>query len=296
MNNTVTSNSRAIIFAALLLILLSIGALSVNYFIYQYPGLSYAPPNARAVAYTLLLMYIGVFLQFGKSSLQVRMLNEVVFFYVVIAIIALATNAIQFTPFPTIDHKIVTFETLLHINMGDMISWTHNQPLFKKLLEFAYTTLTYQIAYIPLIIIAARRWNQIREYYFLLLVSAIIGFSFYYFFPTTAPASVISSNYFSASQYATGLKFKELHQHIPPSTGEGGLISLPSFHIIWGWFCLYILRGWPVWFGIMLPVNILLIVSCVLLGWHYPIDILGSVLVIFTSHYLYYFYTARIKN
>ena len=265
MNNTVTSNSRAIIFAALLLILLSIGALSVNYFIYQYPGLSYAPPNARAVAYTLLLMYIGVFLQFGKSSLQVRMLNEVVFFYVVIAIIALATNAIQFTPFPTIDHKIVTFETLLHINMGDMISWTHNQPLFKKLLEFAYTTLTYQIAYIPLIIIAARRWNQIREYYFLLLV-------------------------------ATGLKFKELHQHIPPSTGEGGLISLPSFHIIWGWFCLYILRGWPVWFGIMLPVNILLIVSCVLLGWHYPIDILGSVLVIFTSHYLYYFYTARIKN
>ena len=284
----VFSNTRYIIYAGLLLSLLSISAIVLNLFVYHFPGNNYLPYNTRAVAYSLFLVYGGCLLQFGKASQQIKILNEVIFYYVVIALIAIATNAAQYTPFPVIDKKILAFESTFHINMNDIMSWTYTKPLFKRLLTFSYTTLPYQIAYFPLIVIATRRWQYIREYYFLLIISAIIGFSFYYFFPTTAPASIISNQYFTEEQHATGLKFTQIHQGIQPSTLEGGMISLPSFHVIWAWFCLYILRGWPIGFIIMLPINLLLVAACVLLGWHYLIDILGGIIVILMSHALYY--------
>ena len=292
----IISNTRHTIYAALLLFTLSIIAFVINWYIYQFPGNNYCPPYSRALAYCLLLAYGGCLLQFGKSSPQIKMLKELILFFLVIAVIAIATNAVQYTPFPAIDKKIVDFETALHIDMSSILSWTYSKPTFRTLLKLIYSTLPQQIAYIPLIVILTKRWHYIHEYYFLLLISTIIGFSFYYFFPTTAPASIISYPHFSAAQVATGLKFSQIHQHIEPTTMGGGMISLPSFHVVWAWFCLYLLRGWPIWFIIMLPINLLLVASCVLLGWHYPIDILGGILLIFMSHYLYYFYNRKIKR
>ena len=205
------------------------------------------------------------------------------------SLIALATNAAQYTPFPAIDKRILAFEASLHINLSAIISWTNNKPNFKEALGFIYDTLPYQMCYLPLVVIATKRWQYIREYYFLILLSVIIGFSFYYFFPTTAPASIIKSDYFNEEQRATGLKFTQIHYHIQPPTLDGGMSALPSFHMIWAWFCLYMLREWPIAFLIMLPINMLLVASCVLLGWHYPTDLVGGIVVIFMSHGLCYF-------
>ena len=201
-------------------------------------------------------------------------------------VIALTTNAAQYTPFDTIDSHILKLESILHINMQSIMLWTHDKPTIRKLLAFIYDTLPFQMSYFPLLIIAAKQFDTAHEYYFLLLISAILGFTFYYFFPTTAPASVVESPYFSEIQHATGLKFNQIHNYIQPSTLDGGMIALPSFHVIWAWFCLYLIRGWPVLFYFMLPINTLLIASCVLLGWHYSIDILGAFIIILISHAL----------
>jgi len=123
----------------------------------------------------------------------------------------------------------------------------------------------------------------VHEFYFLLLVSMIIGFVFYYFFPTMAPSSVIDSPYFLEEQRATALKFSQIHHYLQPTTIEGGLIAMPSFHVIWAYLCLYALRGWPILCGILFPVNCLLALACILLGWHYPIDLVGSIVVILMS-------------
>ena len=280
---------RYIFFAALLLFILSIIAIVVNSNVYHFSGNNYCPPYSRSIAYCLLLIYGTCLLQFGKASPQIKFLKELILFFLVIAVIAIATNAVQYTPFPTIDKKIVAFESALHINLDDIMSWTYTKPTFKTLLKISYETLPLQITFIPLILIATRRFQYLHEYYFLLIISTIIGYSFYYFFPTTAPASIISSHHFSQEQYATGLKFTQIHQHAEPTTMNGGMISLPSYHIIWAWYCLYILRGWPIWFAILLPINLLLVASCILLGWHYFIDLLGGVIVIFMAHYAYNF-------
>lgn len=274
-------------FQIMAIILLSIIAFAINYFVYQYPGNLYIPSGTLLVLIQIPLMYAGFYMLYGRAGKMTCMVKEWIYFFLVIALIGLATNATQYTPFSTIDQTLLKYDVLLHIDTQGMIAWVHVHPMIKSGLEFIYMSLPYQLYYIPFFVILAGRTDLIREHYFLLITTALIGFTFYYFFPTTAPASVINSPYFSEAQQATHLKFFQLHHYIQPGTQDGGLIALPSFHVIWAWLALYLLRGWPIAFLVLLPFNIALTASCVLLGWHYFIDLLGAAVVILFAHFLY---------
>ena len=283
------------IYAALILLLFSATAFAINAFFYQYPGNSYLPPFTTFIAVALLLVYTGACLQFGINSKIPQILKEVIYFFLLILIISIATNAVQYTPFKPIDQYLVYFEEMFYIDFKAIITWTHANSNLKTIMGYIYNSLVQQMVFIPLLVIIAMRFRLMHEYYFLMLSSALIGFVFYYFFPTTGPASVIDSPYFYEVQKATGLKFHQIHNYIQPTTIEGGMIALPSFHIIWAWFCVYILKEWKIAFFILLFFNIGLTASCVLLGWHYPVDIIGSVLVIIISHSLYFFCRRSIR-
>jgi len=289
--------NKFILSIALILSFLSCIALSVNYFIFQYPGNNYFPPQTVYILFALILMYAGLLLQLGPDSFHTKLLKETLFFFMVMTIIGFASNAAQYTPFNTIDQHIVKLEASLHINSKAILAWTHTKPIFKAVLEFVYDSLPYQMIYIPLFIIATQRLSILREYYFLLLFVTTLGFTFYYFFPTTGPASVIDSIYYSEGQRATGLKFLQLHEHFQPTTMEGGMIAFPSYHVIWAWLSLYVLKDFTLLFKVLLPHNLLLAMSCVLLGWHYSIDIFGSIIVILMAHGAYHFiYIRTVKN
>ncbi len=289
MESIVDSRSRYILYAASILLITSITGFCINWIQFHYPGNDYFPPNTPYIALCLILIHLGLRLYFSKFSMVVIQSQELIYFFLVMCLIALATNAAQYTPFSVIDPYIISLEQTYHIDMKAILLMTHNKPYLSLILQKIYDTLPYQMIYIPLALIVTKRFDYIREYYFLILVTAIIGFTCYYFFPTMAPASLIVSPYFSESQLATGLKFMQIHHHIPPTTLEGGLIALPSFHVIWAWLCQYSLKSWPIVFYLMLPINCLLILSCVLLGWHYLIDILGGVTTILIAHGLYRF-------
>ena len=259
----------------------------MNHLTYQYPGNNYFPPNTLLIEATLLLMYAGFYLQYGLNSKITRIMQEIIFFFLVMTVMIVATNAAQYTPFATIDKQLIAWEAWLPFDVKSVMDWTYTHPLIKTYFETIYLSLTYQMTYLPLFVIILGRTTLIREYYFLLLITALLGYGFYYFFPTTAPASIIDSPHFSDIQQATGLKFNQIHHHIKPTTLEGGMIAFPSFHIIWAWLCVYLLRHWPVAFVLMLLINLSLALSCVMLGWHYPIDALGSIIVIIMGHSLY---------
>jgi hypothetical protein len=282
--------------AIITLLTLSSVALGINFCIYRYPGNDYYPPDTLYIALSLCLIYVGFFLQFGKESNSTQIAKEMIYFFLIMALLAFATNAIQYTPFPTIDQHLLTFETFCHVNTPAMLAWIHAKPMIKGCLEYIYNSLDYQMAFIPLVVILTKRFYLLREYYFLLVVSALIGFSFYYFFPTTAPASILSSDYFNAAQKATGIKFLQIHEYTAPTTINGGLIALPSFHTIWAWFCLYIAREWKVVFFTLLPINLLLIISCIVLGWHYSVDILGGIFIIVITHSMYRIFHKTMDN
>ena len=285
------SNPTAIM--AMIVTLASLTALAVNTFIYQYPGNNYFPSNTTQIIATLFLMYAGFYLLFGQKSTPALIIKEIVILCLVFSVIALATNVAQFTPFNPIDNHLFIIESKLHINTQKIISWINSHRHFSDCLSSAYNSLSYQMCYIPLVIILTKRFELLHEYYFLLLTSVLLGFTFYYFFPTTAPASIIVSQYFSEAQKATGIKFMQIHHHIQPMTINGGLIAMPSFHAIWAWFSLYLVRKWPIIFHLLLPVNVLLTAACVLLGWHYFIDLLGSIMVVIVSHIIYLIWTDK---
>lgn len=269
-----------------LIVFFATAALLVNSFIYNYPGNNYFPPNTVQIGLPLVLFYIGLIQLFGKDKHITQIGLELIYFFLIMSLIALATNAVQLTPFTPIDQHIVAFEHYFHIDISVMLEWTNRHPTIHLILGFIYDSISNQMSAIPLLIIAMGRFQLIREYYFLLLTTTLLGFGFYYFFPTTAPASVIASPLFTPYQLATGLKFKEIHNHISPSTIEGGLIALPSFHCIWGLYCVYLLKEWPIFCFILLLANIILCASCVLLGWHYPIDVMAGVLLALLCYWL----------
>ena len=73
------------------------------------------------------------------------------------------------------------------------------------------------------------------------------------------------------------------------------MISLPSFHINWAWLCVYLIRNWPIACSLLAMINIILVISTILLGWHYVIDILGSIVTIVLGHGLYRYANEKSK-
>jgi len=275
---------KLLCWVALLFFSFSSLALTINSTHTHYPGNNYFPTNMVGVSTAILLIYLGFCLQYHSTYHVTKRIKEIFFFFGSMMLMIVGSNAVQYTPFSPIDHHILRWSAWMHIDFSDIMTWSHAHPNLHTGMEWIYDSLTYQLTYLPLIMIIFGRFERLREYYFLLLFTALIGFSFYYFFPTTAPASVIDSPYFTEAQHATELKFKQIHAHIKPSTQEGGLIALPSFHVIWAWLCVWLVRDWRWVFRCLLLLNISIVVSCVLLGWHYILDVMASVVILIFAH------------
>lgn len=283
----ITFRNRCYLVSALIVSLISLAAFAVNHYFFQFPGNDYFPAWAWIPGIYLFCAWllIGMALDFDHYFVQV--VQNIALLYCTFALIAILTTAIQYTPFYPIDGLLIVWEQKLGINMAGIVQWTAQHPGFKFLLISSYDSIALQMSILPFALCFFGFTDKLREYYCLMLISAIIGFLFYYFFPTTAPASQIISPHFSAEQLDTGLKFRQIHSHIQPTTLEGGMIALPSFHVIWAWLCVYLARVWRPLLFLFVPLNILLALSCVLLGWHYPVDLFGSFIVIVLTHIIY---------
>ncbi|MCH9716296.1 MAG: phosphatase PAP2 family protein [Gammaproteobacteria bacterium] len=253
----------------------------------HYPGNSYLPNNTIQIILIVGFTYLGCRLQWHKQTALTERLRYTFYLLLTMLLIIIGCSAIQYTPFPPIDALVLSWDKSMHINLIKLLQWSGDHPLFHQIMATAYTCLSEEISYFPVILILFGYFKKIHELCFLVLTSAAIGYTLYFFFPTTAPASMILSPYFTSSHYATGLKFNEIHTYISPSTADGGLISFPSFHVIWAWFSAFIFLEWPIVFSLLLAGNILICISCVLLGWHYVSDIIGSCIIIAISHYAY---------
>lgn len=276
------SQYRPLVFATSAVLLLALFTYTANYFVYEYPGNNYLPPEYGVVIIILLLFYIGCRIQFRNNNRITQIAVQLIGFYGVISCIAFCTNGIQYTPFALIDPLLIDIELFFGFDLVHLMDWLQTYPLFKFILAVCYDSLAYQIAFLPIVIIlfstkkSPNYKQRLYRFYLLALWSVFWGFSIYYFFPTTAPAAHLKSPWFMQSQYATGLKFYQLHHYIQPVTMDGGMIAFPSFHSIWALLCLYLIWPWRLAFLLLLLVNSALLLGCVLLGWHYPIDVFAS--------------------
>lgn len=278
---------QRLLLPAILFFCFSVVVLIFNILIYQFPGINYLQHNFESI---LIFLFINIVLLFRILGIQIitkKIIQEYLLFILVSVLIVFGANAIQYTPFNPIDASILALEKKLHIDSLASIIWTHQHPEIYQYLQHIYNLLTLEMIIFPIYVLTIKKYDYLHDYFFLLLTAACIGFIFYYFFPTTGPASHFPSSYFSIDQLATGVKFDQIHHYQQPTTQSGGLIAMPSFHVIWAWLIVYLIRFKPLYCIPTAIINIFLTGACVLLGWHYYLDIVGSLIVLLISFLIY---------
>lgn len=260
---------------------------SLNVFHYKFPGNYFLRFNILPVLIFLFISLALLLYVLGSRMLTKKIVLELLLFFLVIALIIFGATAIQYTPFKPIDNYILAVESKLRINLLGMINWTRQHPLLQLRLTQTYDLLELEMLICPLYALALKKYDYLHEYFFLILTTACFGFIFYYFFPTTGPASNLPAAYFSSQQLATGIKFWQIHSHHPPTTALGGLIAMPSFHVIWAWLNVYLIRFHRFYCALFAMINLLLTLACVLLGWHYVLDLIGSFIILGVAFYFY---------
>ena len=213
------------------------GILCFNYYYWHYSLVSYFLADALSVVFFGVLFTLGCFYTLGPQSKITQTLTYTVSYFLIVSLVMYATTAIQLTPFEPIDEHLFKADLSLFYNGEIALHALYQHPFLVKCLYKAYNALNYEVLLLPIFLIFNRQFLAIKKYFFYVLSTMFIGFFIYYFWPTMAPASIMHSPYFLADQYNTGQKFYEIHHHLVPHSRLGGLISMPSFHVIWVILC-----------------------------------------------------------
>ena len=277
---TRTPVTRAVQMATIGLFCFSILAFMINLVVYRFPGNNYFFYTPIINLIMLLLIFAALSYKLGVTVISREAIIEYCIYVLFVMVLVFSSTAIQYTPFKPIDHHIIALEKWLHISGKDYITWLHQHGVLLQQFETIYQVIGLELIAFPIAAILLKKYDYLYEYYSLMLIAALLGYVFYYFFPTTGPASMFDIPYFSEEQLATGLKFREIHQYKQPSTMAGGMIAMPSFHVIWSCLIAYCTRFQPIVCSVVVIINTLIIISCVLLGWHYVLDIVGSFLTV----------------
>lgn len=255
-----------------------------NHTYWHYPPVNYFANGIVGIFFFLLFSSLGAYFLVGLSARVTQAFFYMLIYHLIICLSMYATTAVQLTPFKPIDSLLLPIDQFFHYDMVKTLAFLSEYAWIRKILSNVYNFALFELLIVPIFLMVRGEFYCVKQYFCLLLLSTLMGFSFYFFWPTTAPASVLKSLYFLPEQHNTGFKFYQIHHHIKATLESGGLIAMPSFHMIWSMLCQYSIRRiqW-LWYG-LLPMNILVILASIFLGWHYFSDFLGSLLVIFTAY------------
>ena len=257
--------------------LCAFGALliAINGAFFRFTGIVYFPkPYLPTLPAAIFALLAGNDLRdlWPRAS---RRLRDAGWYTLVLATIALLSTGIQLTPFPTIDARLAAWDRALGVDVAAAMRWTRSAWGASAVFESAYDAFFFEGA-LPVLIALLVETRRMHVFLRALLYSTLAGYVVYYFFPSSGPASVMPSPYFTAEQQLTHLKFAWVHARQPIPTVDGGMIAFPSFHVAWGVLLTY-LSGERKWlFYPVALLNGLMIAATVALGWHYLVDAIAG--------------------
>lgn len=258
-----------------------------NYFGANYDSIVFLPSEFILILpLTFLLFCIGLYIE-DDFAREASILKNVWLFNITIVTINLFVTVIQTTPFHPINDWVQAMDEALGFNVNNLLNWTYQQVQFYYLLQSLYGFLYFQLALIPVFLIIGLQHRAVRVYFLSCLLASIIGFTFYYFFPTNGPATILDNDFFLPNMYFTHERFQAMQSHLPviESTASGGMIALPSFHVIWAAALIYATKNFKPLFFLIFIINSLIIFSTVALGWHFLMDVIfGLIIIAFTTY------------
>ena len=189
---------------------------------------------------------------------------------------------------PTIDPVLAQADAWLGISVPALVTWTAGHPWLVALLHWSYFTLVFQI---PLPVFALPVWNDgeaLWEFAFHLIVCNLVTLAAFALWPAACVFQELGfESLIDQTRFITHFAAaRDGSMTVVPWGHIEGLVSVPSFHMAGAVIVTWAFRRtWLVW--LLLPVNVLLIASTVLLGAHYAVDLLASGLLLASSLTLY---------
>lgn len=253
--------------------------LAVNASWFHYTGISYFPRECWWLAFVALDFAIFGHWVRGRSPYASFAAVNLAFYALTVAVMGVLTTGIQYSPFARIDPALARWDARLGWDTVAVLHRVAQRPALRAFLNLCYNSTELQLVLAPFVAALAHDRRRLRVFLYAIVYSSIAGSLIYYFFPSSGPAGIFQSPDFMTVQRLTHLKFEQVHHFQPVTTLLGGLIAFPSFHVAWSVLATYAALPKKNIFRGLVVLNVLVIASTVLLGWHYLVDVPAGILL-----------------
>lgn len=248
----------------------------------RYVGVSYLPRLFSPLPFAAAMgAWVGLSARGHRREAELCV--DLSFYALSMTAMSALTTGAQYTPFAPIDAALARGDAALGWNGPAVLHWTLAHPALRAGLERCYFSTDLQLALAPLAASLAPDRRRRRVLLHAFIYSLLAGTLFYYFFPSSGPAGVYGGPDYGALQFWTARKFALVHARRPGASVEGGLIAFPSFHVAWSVLVADAARADRRTFLPALALNVAVIASTVLLGWHFLVDVPAGLALAFAA-------------
>ncbi len=233
-----------------------------------------------------VLLFIGSFIAYSiavssgvHSGYIVTVIKGIGLMGTIVGFFLLMVGVIITTPFPLHDQNFYNMDLALGYDHKILIQYMVDHTFIRAMLAYLYDSLKTIILSVAIGLLLSLSVTLYYRYAAYFLISFLIGALIYYFFPSTDVASIIPSPIFSPSAYVAIHQFDLEHHYKIITLFAIALISMPSFHTIWAMAISFVFWKHKIMRYVAMLYTILVIISALLLGAHFLVDILAGLLV-----------------
>lgn len=224
------------------------------------------------------------------------MLEAFLFLLVIGPPLGLMGYPLQALALPLWDREFAALDAALGFDWIAHLQWVSSSPAIESTLVYAYRSCMIQLACMVMLLSFARRFDRIREFLALFVVTALVVA----FFSTLMPAEGAypfhnpGDDILIWGDKRIGVihldHVRELRAGVFGSINLDqveGLVTLPSFHAIFAILLAWSVRDYPVLFFPAAIWNLIVCVSAIAVGGHYMVDILAGAAIAAVAMYGY---------
>ncbi|WP_186307824.1 phosphatase PAP2 family protein [Paraburkholderia sp. BCC1884] len=178
---------------------------------------------------------------------------------------------------PLVDGTLVRFDQTLGFDWLALYQWVQAHPHVHRILQLAYESGRWQLPIIPFVLGLSGQNDELSDFVFLVMVSALLVLVLSTPFPATA--AFVHFNVADPNLLATVSDFATLRdgtQRTFDLASVQGLVSIPSFHTVLAVLFTYALRRTPLLFWCAVVLNTTMIASTPTQGGHYLADVIAG--------------------
>ena len=191
------------------------------------------------------------------------------------------------SPQPLVDGGLARIDALMHFHTVTYVHMVAHRTRIRHTLNLAYN-------FLPPIIVAALvipplcgKAVSSRRYAVGVLFAAAMTSALFALWPAAGPW--VTEGFAPSKDQSIvveTLAFLKSNQPMPDRLKDAGVVAFPSFHVvlaILSVIALWRIR-WVKWIALL--VGILISISTITTGWHYGIDVIAGLAVVFLAHFV----------